>query len=100
MKKMTDVALPPSFAVSARAGQAIAEIVSAGQPPTALPTFARWLSADDAMKHIAQLESDLNECREFIEDYVDVNDGDYGEPTPNRAMSLVSMIDQTLNGSF
>lgn len=50
------------------------------------------------LARIARLEADLLECREFIEDYVDVNDGDYGEPAPNRAMQLVSLIDGTLNG--
>ncbi len=49
-------------------------------------------------KRIARLESDLNECREYLEDQVDVVDGSYGEPSPNRAMQLVQMIDETLNG--
>jgi hypothetical protein len=49
-------------------------------------------------KRIARLEADLLECREFLEGYVDVVDGDYGEPSPNRAMRLVTQIDETLNG--
>lgn len=49
-------------------------------------------------KRIARLEADLNECREYLEDCSDVVDGDYGEPAPNRAMQLMNMIDETLNG--
>lgn len=30
----------------------------------------------------------LTQCSEFLDDYVDVNDGDDGHPRPNRAMSL------------
>jgi predicted nucleic acid-binding Zn-ribbon protein len=51
-----------------------------------------------AYERIARLEADLNECREYLEDEVDVVDGDYGEPAPNRAMQLVTMIDETLHG--
>lgn len=50
-----------------------------------------------AYDRIKTLEADLLECREFLEDQVDVNDGDFG-PVPNRAMSLVQMIDESLNG--
>lgn len=53
---------------------------------------------EQAAARIARLESDLNECLEFLEGQADVVDGDYGEPSPNRAMQLVSMIDETLNG--
>jgi predicted nucleic acid-binding Zn-ribbon protein len=51
-----------------------------------------------AYSHIKRLEADLLECREYLEEEVDVIDGDYGEPAPNRAMQLVSMIDDTLHG--
>jgi hypothetical protein len=51
-----------------------------------------------AYQRIAQLEADLLECREYLEDHVDVVDGDYGEPAPNRAMQLVSMIDESIHG--
>jgi hypothetical protein len=51
-----------------------------------------------AYQRIATLESDLIECREYLEDHVDVVDGDYGEPAPNKAMRLVSMIDESLLG--
>ena len=49
-------------------------------------------------RRIARLEADLEECREFLEDQMDVVDGDYGQEEPNKAMRLVSMIDETLNG--
>lgn len=52
-----------------------------------------------AYERIAELEADLNECREFIEEQADVADGSYGEPAPNRAMQLVTMIDESLNGA-
>lgn len=51
-----------------------------------------------AYDRIKMLEADLLECREFLEDQVDVNDGDDG-PVPNRAMALVSMIDESLHGA-
>lgn len=51
-----------------------------------------------AYQEIEKLKADLLECREFIEPYVDVVDGDYGEPAPNKAMRLVSMIDESLHG--
>lgn len=51
-----------------------------------------------AYDRIRRLEADLIEVREYIEDHVDVVDGDYGIPAPNRAMSLVSMIDESLHG--
>jgi hypothetical protein len=53
---------------------------------------------DAMVARIARLESDLNECAEFLEGQADVVDGSYGEPSPNRAMRLLSMIDETLHG--
>lgn len=53
---------------------------------------------DAAHKLIARFKADLLECREYIEDHVDVIDGSNGEPMPNRAMALVSMIDESLHG--
>lgn len=38
------------------------------------------------------IEDLLHRCAEFIEPYVDVVDGAYGEPSPNAAMSLLSAI--------
>jgi len=34
---------------------------------------------------------------EFLDDYVDVEDGDYGMPRPNRAMSLKSDVDAVVD---
>ncbi len=53
-----------------------------------------------AYERIKMLEADLLECREFIEPYEDVIDGDDGEQKPNRAMQLVSMIDLSIDGAF
>jgi hypothetical protein len=50
-----------------------------------------------AYDRIKMLEADLLECREFLEEHVDVIDGSDG-PMPNRAMELVSMIDESLHG--
>jgi len=39
----------------------------------------------------------LEAAREFIAGFADVVDGDYGAPEPNRAMQIVSMIDEALS---
>jgi len=57
-----------------------------------IPTFA----IKEAIDRIAELEGLLQMCADFIEPYSDVSDGAYGEPAPNMAMSLVSMIDEAL----
>lgn len=36
----------------------------------------------------------LNDCAEFLDNYSDVNDGDDGQPVPNRAMSLMSRVEE------
>ena len=51
-----------------------------------------------AYERIAQLEADLLECRDFLEEQADITDGSYGQPQPNRAMALVSMIDESIHG--
>lgn len=51
-----------------------------------------------ALARIRTLEADLAECREYLEVEMDVVDGDYGEPAPNKAMRLVNMIDETMHG--
>lgn len=38
----------------------------------------------------------LIDAREFIDGYVDVVDGDYGEPAPNRAMQIASLLDSAI----
>jgi hypothetical protein len=60
---------------------------------------SRLTEIADLQARILRLESDLNECREFLDGQIDVVDGDYGEQAPNRAMVLCSMIDETL-GDF
>ena len=64
--------------------------------PDASPAQSEELKA--AYERIKTLESDLLECREYLEDHVDVVDGDEDGPRPNKAMRLVSMIDETLHG--
>lgn len=41
----------------------------------------------------------LEECREHLDRFSDVVDGDYGAPEPNEAMQLVHAIDQALGAS-
>lgn len=38
----------------------------------------------------------LRACSEFADNYVDVTDGDDGQPRPNRAMSLKAEIDRLI----
>jgi hypothetical protein len=40
----------------------------------------------------------LHECVEFLDNYVDVVDGEVGEPRPNSAMSLTTEIEEVLAG--
>lgn len=49
-----------------------------------------------ALTRILELEWALQSCREFVDGYVDVVDGDYGEPAPNKSMRLASEIDEVL----
>lgn len=35
----------------------------------------------------------LDQCAEFLDNYVDVNDGEDGLPRPNRAMSLKADVE-------
>ncbi len=49
-------------------------------------------------KRQARMEADLLECLEYFKDKYDVNDGDYGEPEPNKEMALGTMIQCTLYG--
>lgn len=53
---------------------------------------------DAACDRIAKLEADLLECREYLEGQMDVVDGSYGQPEPNKAMQLVNMIDERIHG--
>lgn len=43
-----------------------------------------------------ELEAVLEDCAEFIDGQVDVVDGDYGEPEPNKAMRLMTAIREVL----
>ena len=43
-------------------------------------------------RRVIILEDLLDRCAEFLDGQVDVVDGDYGVPEPNKAMRLVSAI--------
>ena len=46
------------------------------------------------IKRIARLESLLQECAEFLDNYIDVVDGPDGKPRPNPAMALFQLIEE------
>lgn len=50
----------------------------------------------DGRKSVDALVAALREAVEFVEDHVDVVDGDYGIPAPNRAMSLLPTLQAAL----
>lgn len=50
-------------------------------------------------QRIAVLEDLLERCAEFIDGYVDVVDGDYGQPEPNKAMRLMAEIREEVPAS-
>jgi len=45
---------------------------------------------------IQEMAALLEECKEHIAGEVDVVDGDYGVPAPNKAMQLTTEIDNVL----
>lgn len=45
---------------------------------------------------LAELEDLLDRCLTFADKYVDVVDGDYGQPEPNEAMRLTSAIREAI----
>lgn len=47
------------------------------------------MNADEAYALVERI-------KEFLDGFVDVNDGDYGVPTPNKAMMLVQGCDEML----
>lgn len=72
---------------------------SSGSREAEKVTPAWWnASPSQLIKRVAQLEADLELCQEYFADRMDVVDGDYGQPSPNREMQLHAMIDETING--
>jgi hypothetical protein len=53
---------------------------------------SKKLSAQSRENRIDQLEEAVERLLEFVDDYSDVVDGDYGIPEPNEAMSLATAI--------
>ena len=54
------------------------------------------MTIEQAMAKIAQLEAALEAAKEFIDGQVDVVDGDYGVPAPNRAMQTMTEINEIM----
>lgn len=51
---------------------------------------------DWLQKRVAALEGTLAEVRDLLDGYVDVTDGDYGQPEGNKAMKAQQRIDEVL----
>ena len=51
------------------------------------------IEVDRLRKENRRLNEALDEVRDLIDGYVDVVDGDYGQPRPNKAMRAVQIID-------
>jgi hypothetical protein len=49
-----------------------------------------------AYSRISQLENILTECAAWFDQRADVVDGDYGMPSPNAEMQMMSHIDEVL----
>lgn len=57
------------------------------------------VNENDAAKVVTALSAlydVLTDAREFIDDQIDVVDGSYGQPEPNKAMRLAQEIDEAL----
>jgi len=50
----------------------------------------------EAVRERNALADALEEIREFLDGYVDIVDGDDGQPKPNMAMRVTMMIDAAL----
>jgi len=54
-------------------------------------------SKSEEVDAAAKYQDILQEVSEFLDNYVDVLDGDYGDPRPNNAMSLKQRVDELLD---
>ena len=61
-----------------------------------MPTAAKLNPSNALADRVSQLECLLEEIHEFLDDQIDVVDGDYGEPKPNKAMNLSMAIDTAM----
>jgi hypothetical protein len=66
-----------------------------GTPRDAAPVWAYRLT--QCYNLLPEIIDALNEISEFLDNYVDVVDGDYGEPRPNKAMSRKTEVDALLD---
>jgi len=48
-------------------------------------------------ERLGEVLDTLTECAEFLDNYVDVVDGDYGEPAPNKAMRVRSHVEDSIS---
>lgn len=54
--------------------------------------IAKQIHDELIVKAAPKMLEALNEALEFVADHEDVVDGDYGEPAPNRAMQLATVL--------
>lgn len=59
-----------------------------------MTTLQRKVTVTDSA--IADAIDALSEAADFLDNYVDVVDGDYGEPAPNRAMRVLTSVDAAI----
>jgi hypothetical protein len=78
----------------------IIDMLVSTYPDVNLDVVYRYIDDDERKSNlrITLLEGTILELMEFVDDYSDVVDGDYGVPEPNRAMSLLSMAQDVLDG--
>lgn len=71
-------------------------------PDVNLDVVYRYIDDDERKLNlrITLLEGTILELMEFVDNYADVVDGDYGQPEPNHAMSLLSMAHNVLDGKY
>jgi hypothetical protein len=85
---MTDTKRPFNFQALVRDyGWDVAERAAA-EWQQATPQFQAWLKQLHAEQ--AEWEALLDNIEEYLDDHQDVDDGGYGLPRPNRAMTLLT----------
>lgn len=61
-----------------------------------MPTPAKLHPLGKSEQRVAELECLLEEIHEWLDDQIDVVDGDYGEQKPNKAMQFSMAIDTAM----
>lgn len=96
MKNLRDITLPIQNVLT-RLDMTRAEIAGEGYVGCADDVAYGIAAIERLNQKIARLESALNSCLEYLDGMVDVVDGDYGIPAPNREMQLINEINEALD---